>query len=368
MWYNGVAAADGEHNAIEVCRGQEARNVLEKIRRKRITMEDVAREAGVSVTTVSHVINQTASISDDTVDRVRQTITRLGYAPKASADLNCGQRIIGVFTPEISNEFYSRSIQAIFDEAWEHDYAVMVCSMQHQHRAETSYIRSLIRSGVRGLIFFGGATDDERQILNAAKRVPVVLGDRRLPSVPIDSVGTDNADIMRRMITKLARAGYTRIGYVSEDLIMSNACDRYLGYKLGMEDNGLRIDERWVFLLPELRLGKAENTNRFFLDALENGLKLPQVLLCTSDLIAIGLMAALKARGYVVPRDVGVVGFDNISIAAYTDPPLTTIAQDMRQLGKTCFRSLLNRMENGSQTPTEIVVRAKLIIRDSVRF
>lgn len=341
---------------------------MEKIRRKSITMEDVARDACVSVTTVSHVINQTASISEETADRVRQAMTRLGYVPRASADLNRGQRIIGVFTPEISNEFYSKSIQAIFDEAWEHDYAVMVCSMQHHTRAETSYIRSLIKTGVRGLIFFGGATDDERQIMSAAKRVPVVLGDRRLPGIPVDAVGTDNTDIMRRMITKLSRAGYTRIGYVSEDLIMSNACDRYLGYKLGMEDNGLHIDERWVFLLSELRLSKAENAHKFFLNILDRGLKLPQVLLCTSDLIAMGLMAALKSKGYVVPRDVGVIGFDDISIAAYTDPPLTTIAQDMRQMGRTCFRTLLNRMENGNQTPTEIVVRAKLVIRDSVRF
>ena len=130
---------------------------MEKVRRKAVTMEDVAKEAGVSVTTVSHVINQTASISEETCDRVRQVIRKLGYVPRASADLNRGQRIIGVFTPEISNEFYARSIQAVFQAAWEQDYAVMVCSMEHRHQAETSYIRSLIHSGVKGLIFFGGA-------------------------------------------------------------------------------------------------------------------------------------------------------------------------------------------------------------------
>ncbi len=340
---------------------------MEKIRRKTVTMEDVAKEAGVSVTTVSHVINQTASITEETSDRVRQAIVRLGYVPRASADLNRGQRIIGVFTPEISNEFYARSIQAVFEAAWEQDYAVMVCSMQHRHQAETSYIRSLIQSGVKGLIFFGGASENERQIIHAAKRVPVVLGDRRMPNAPIDCVGTDNADIMRRMVGKLVRAGYHRIGYVSEDLIMNNCADRYKGYKQGLVENGLTVDERWIWLLPELRLNKAENTYDFF-RTMDRNASLPQIFLCSSDLIAVGLMAALKERGMHIPRDVGVVGFDDISIAAFSDPPLTTIAQDMRQLGRSCFRALLNRMEHGDQTPQETIIRAKIVIRDSVRL
>ena len=173
---------------------------MEKIRRKAVTMEDVAKEAGVSVTTVSHVINQTASITEETSDRVRQAIGKLGYIPRPSADLNRGQRIIGVFVPEISNEFYARSIQAVFQAAWERDYAVMVCSMEHRHQAESSYIRSLLQSGVKGLIFFGGSMENDQQIIRAAKRVPVVLGDRRMSNVPIDSVGTDNQDAMRRLV------------------------------------------------------------------------------------------------------------------------------------------------------------------------
>lgn len=340
---------------------------MEKIRRKAVTMEDVAREAGVSVTTVSHVINQTASITEETCDRVRQAIVKLGYAPRTSADLNRGQRIIGVFTPEISNEFYARSVQAIFQAAWEKDYAVMVCSMQHRHQMETSYIRSLIQSGVKGLIFFGGAMENERQILNAAKRVPVVLGDRRIPNGPIDCVSTDNVDIMRRTISKLAHAGYSKIGYVSEDMIMNNCAERYLGYKQGMAENGLTVDERWVYLLSELRLNKAENTYRYFQSS-DRGRLLPQIFLCSSDLIAMGLMAALKARGLRVPKDVGIIGFDDISLAAYSDPPLTTIAQDMQQLGRSCFQALLNRMEDKNRTPQEVLVRAKLILRDSVRL
>ena len=110
---------------------------MEKIRRKKVTMEDVAKNAGVSVTTVSHVVNQTASISEETVLRVREAMASLGYVPRTSAALNCGQRLIAVFIPDISNEFYAQSVQAIFDEAWQHDYAVMSRSARTSSSADT---------------------------------------------------------------------------------------------------------------------------------------------------------------------------------------------------------------------------------------
>ena len=193
-------------------------------------------------------------------------------------------------------------MQAIFDEAWRHGCAVMVCSMRHHHQAETRDIRSLIQNSVRGFIFFGGSADGEKQIPDAAKRVPVVLGDRRLRSSAVDSMGSDNYEVMRRMIARLARAGYTKIGDVSEDLIMSNTCGRYLGHKLGMEENGPPIGEQWVFRRPELRLSKAESACSFFCAVLERG----ENCLCTSDLIAVGVMSALKARGCRAPLDIGV--------------------------------------------------------------
>ena len=171
---------------------------MDKVRRKTVTMEDVAREAGVSVTTVSHVINQTASLKEETCERVRQTAARLGYVPRTSADLNRGQRIVGVFVPEISNEFYARSIQAIFQAAWEENYAVMVCSMQHRHQAETSYIRSLIQSGVRGLIFFGGAMENERQIINAGiARVVIRRNHEEYDVVDVQRDWVENDESMR---------------------------------------------------------------------------------------------------------------------------------------------------------------------------
>lgn len=301
--------------------------------------------------------------------RVQAVMEELNYKPRPQADLHKGKRMIAVFVPDISNEFYSCIAEAISKEAAKNDYAVMICNMHH-YKAEVGNIRSLIQMGVRGMIFCGGGPDDENQIINAAKSIPVVLCDRKITGSQIDSIGTNNVDIMKQMITKLARFGYSKIGYISEDLVMSNSYDRYVGFRLGMEDNALEIDPQWVILNPNLRLGKNDNAYQVMETILKKKVPLPQVLLCTSDLIAIGVIAALRERGYNIPQDVGVIGFDNISLAKFSTPPLTTIAQNMKQLGKVSVNTLIQRIESQEKVriSEEIALGAKIIQRKSVRL
>lgn len=337
-------------------------------RRKNVTMKDVAAAADVSIATVSHVINHSARISPETTRLVEEKIRQLGYIRSDSADLNLGNRTIAVLLPDIANEFYATIVQGIFDEAWKANYAVMVANLQHHHSAQTAYLRSLQQNNIRGLILCGGTADDERNIARIKRRIPVVLCDRRLPGMQIDSVQTDNISVMRQLVRRLARYGYSRIGYISEDLIMSNSYDRYLGYKLGMEETKLSMDPNWLLLLPELRLSKAEKAYETFLRILDKQVPLPQVLLCSSDLIAIGVMAALRERGIKVPKDIGVIGFDNISHAPFTNPPLTTVAQDIYRLGTRSFQLLMNRIEHPHQPPEEIILKANILYRGSVRL
>ena len=342
---------------------------MDKKRRKSVTMQDIATAANVSVATVSHVMNNTAKISAETIERVQSASQKLGYKPRPQVDLHQGNRTIAVFVPDISNEFYACIAQAISKEAAKYDYAVIICNIHH-YKTEVGNIRALLKTGVRGLIFCGGGAEDETQILNAAKIVPVVLCDRKIIGSQIDSIGTNNVDIMKQMITKLARFGYSRIGYISEDLVMSNAYDRYVGFRLGMEDNGMKMDTQWVILNPDLRLNKKESAYRMMSAMLIEKRQLPQILLCSSDLIAIGVIAALREKGYHIPKDIGVIGFDDISLAKFLTPPLTTIAQDMKQLGKVSVQTLIARIEHPKRTNVseEIALSAKIIIRKSARI
>lgn len=340
-------------------------------RRKAVTMRDIAEDACVSITTVSHVINHTATISDATAEKVRHSIRKLGYMPLPSSEFNRGQRLIAVFIPDIRNEFYAKSVQAIFDAAWQHDYGIVVCDLKHSHQAGSQYLRNLLHQNISGIIFFGGISDMEQQIRNISKKVPVVLGDMQLPEdfpKSVDAVCSNNDQIMCSTITRLARAGYTKFGYISEDFFLVNSRDRFNGYKEGLKKNRLPYQKQWVFVSERLRLDKIDSSYHYFSSILQHGILLPQILLCSSDLIAIGVIGALKQYGYHVPRDIGVIGFDDISVAPYFNPPLTTVAQNMEQLGNRCFSCLLNRIEHPEQPPQEITIHSKLIVRGSVKL
>lgn len=330
-------------------------------------MSDVALLAGVSVSTVSHVINKTAPISAETVSKVQSAIATAGYRIPSSAMLRHGNRTIGIFAPDLANEFYSACIQCIFDEAWRCDYAVMVCDTHHRQGAASAYIQSLIANGVVGLIFLGG-TEDEEAIVEASKHVPVVLGDRLMLNHPLNAVITDNSAIMRQVITRLAGSGYRQIGFISQDLSMTNVKERYVGFKTGIEDNNLPLDSQMIHISSALRFNKADNAFRLMQKVLQSHTPLPQVYICSSDLIAMGVMSAFRAAGYRVPRDIGIIGFDGISTAAYTNPPLSTIAQDVRQIGLNCFSALRKQMEDFDLVPVTVVVNAKFVQRESVRL
>jgi len=339
------------------------------VKRKLVTMADVAKEANVSITTVSHVLNQTATISPATTERILAAVQKLDYSPRQSvkAAKTNGKRIIGILAPDIANEFYARCIQSACEEAWRQDYITVICGTRHDQRTEIKYVKYLIKDGICGLILIGGLLD-EKYIVEASSKVPVVLGDRYLLSHPVSSVITDNISAMRRLIEKLAKAGYKRIGYISEDLGMSNVQDRYMGYKTGLEENGLPFLQEHVHFSASLRLDKIETAHQFVQAQILTRPALPEVFVCTSDLIAAGVLAAMLEAGYRVPRDIGVVGFDDIMLAAYTRPPLTTIAQNMHQLGKNCLTVLSQQIEGQDRSTRQIVVNAKLVMRESVKM
>ena len=340
-------------------------------KRKRVSMSDVARDAGVSVTTVSHVINRTATISRETIQRVNESIVRLSYEPLPGSILKRGQRIIAVFIPDLGNEFYAKSVQAIFNSAWRNRYGIVVCDLRHTLQAESGYLRNFIQQGVSGVIFFGGTTNLEMQILQTSKIIPVVLGDMHIPNglrSRVDAVCTDNELIMEQVVTRFAKAGYRKFGYISEDFLLANTRDRFDGYKHGLAQNGIVLNKEWLWVSQSLRLNKTASAYAFFSEVLKKKRPLPEIIFCTSDLIAIGVMSAMKQQGISVPGDVGIVGFDNISLSEYCEPRLTTVAQNMEKIGATCFSLLLERITQPNLPTREETIKAKLVIRDSVRM
>ena len=337
--------------------------------KKKITIHDVAREANVSISTVSHVLNGTAKISDATRQRVIEVVQRFNYVPNGyglrGRDKN--SKVVGVMVADIKNEFYARCVQSIMNVALQENYTTMICEMAFNYKKECMGVDALLDKGVDGIIFIGGSMDGNI-IRKANKSVPVILCDRKIAGSSLPSVTTDNVSAMRNLISLLKEWGYTKIGLLSETLEMDNLKDRCLGFKAGMEENGLKQYKEFMLFHPDLKLDKATAANCFLREHLERHgtRKLPEVFVTTSDLIATGAISALRKYGIRIPGDIGITGFDDISLAANLDPPLTTIAQNMEEMGLYCFRNILNLINGTAIGVPHSVIDAQSVIRKSV--
>ena len=334
---------------------------------KKTTITDVAKMANVSISTVSHVLNNTATISMPTKRKVWDSIEKLNYKTNALArGLRRSQtKVIGLIVPDIRNEFYAACASGVLQTADQEHYTVFLCDCCYDIEREQRSLDTLIEQRVDGLIFFGGSGDDE--LIHMAKRsgIPVVLGDRKMTG--FGSVSFDNFNSMRNVVNRLYAKGKRKFCYVTEPIEMENLKERFVGFQKGLKDCGVQLDQKMVLIDKCLQKEKtitAENVLCSYLDNPEN--QVPDVILTSSDIIAIGVLSALHKKGYRIPEDIGVVGFDNIQYSANTYPPLTTVAQDMFCMGQQTFLMLLKLIRGERQKKLQIILRPNYMIRGSV--
>lgn len=333
---------------------------------KKATMVEVAKMSGVALSTVSHVINGTASISDETKTRVLEVIQELNYTPNALARGLRQRRsnIIGIIVPDISNEFYAKSASAIVESAGEDGIVPILVDTGYSIQRERKSVETLIQSRADGLIFIGGGKDEKLIDLAVKANTTVVLGDRRYKNY--NSVEFNNYDMMYYIIENLYESGYRKIGYISESLDMINLQDRYEGVMAGLKEFGIAINEEWILKDCFLKLDKVDGAKIFMQKIIANmdGDDMPEVFLASSDMIAAGIMDALMTNGFSVPEDIGVIGYDDITLARYYYPAITTVHQDCVELGKNCYELLKKSI--GSETEAHVVLKNKYIQRNSV--
>lgn len=336
---------------------------------KKATMQDVAKLANVALSTVSHVINETAPISEETKKKVLGVIKELNYTPNALAR---GLRqnktnLIGIVVPDISNEFYSKTASAILKAASAKKCTTVLCDTGYNFEREKNSVEALIQRRVDGLIFLGGGNDEE--ILQNAydSDISIVLADRRYKS--FSSVEFNNYEAMINLVHELYNDGFRRIGYISESLDMINLQDRYNGLMDGLKQYGLTVNDEWILSDSWLQLDKVDTARELMQKYIHNKSKdnMPEVFITSSDMIAVGILDALIKNGYKIPEDIGVIGFDNITLARYYQPSITTIFQDCKKFGDACFRLLEKKME-GELEDTHLTIKTKLIKRKSVGF
>lgn len=328
------------------------------------TISQVAARAGVSPTTVSHVINETRFVSSEVRLRVQQAMDDLGYQPNALArSLRRGvTHTLGLILPDSSNPFFAEVAQNLEVEAFDQGYNVILCNAEGSPSKESLYLEVLQKRQVDGLILL--ITGEDSGSLSQALRpaVPIVMLDRDLPTADADVVLADNRLGAVLATTHLLQLGHRRIGCISGPSHITPSARRVSGYIDALAEAGIPFDEALV-----VRGDFHPESGRAGVRALLDRPDRPTAIFACNDLMAIGAVRGACEQGLSVPADLSIVGFDDIQLASYITPSLTTVVQPKAEMARAAIRLLMERMAERGLPVRRQVLSPTLVVRESSR-
>lgn len=325
-------------------------------------MTEVAKEAGVSITTVSHVLNRTRPVNAQTVQRVQAAIERTGYRPHSIARALAGARTqsIGLAISGISNPYFMDVVAAIEAEAAAHGHTLLLADTHDEPHKELQMVQELVLRRVDGLLLAPSAGAEEHALRYLSKQsLPVVLLDRFLP-VAVDQVGTDNEEPTAQLVEHLAGLGHRRIGLVAGLEGLSTTEERIAGYRAGLQRSGIALNGELIEYGASRHESARLATHRL-LDATEP----PTALIAANNAMTIGVLHALRERGMSVPDDIALVAFDDLEWSDLFQPRLTVIAQPTRDIGTLSVQLLLARLDEPDREPQSVRLPATFVHRES---
>lgn len=334
--------------------------------KRRINMKDIAKEANVSVATVSYVINKRKdqTIAPATIKRVEDAVAKLGYVPNMAAKALVENKsyLLGVVIPQtepgkqfmFSNPFYGELLSSIEFSAREKGYHVLISGTD----IDQSYLEIANKRSLDGIIIVGIHPDDYYENLRNTS-IPVVLIDSYCNNLPFKSISIKDRESAKLATKYFIDKGHNKIGFAS-GVISDNGVtyERYLGYKDALEEAGIPLDEDFIYSgTVSQEYGKELGIKIAAMD------KRPSAIFSTADIIAFGLINGLKKAQLNIPEDISIIGFDDTWLARDCDPLLTTIKQDVFEKGQKAVELLLNDNSNEKE---HIILDVELIERDSV--
>ncbi len=334
------------------------------------TIRDVARKAGVSVGTVSHVLNGSAAVSEATRERVLQAIRELDYQPDEAARTLRRRRTgtIGLVRTvsegshrlaEAGDHVFLEFLAGVQEVAAKEGVGILLWAAQPGPAEEEVYRRLVRGRRVDGFILLGTRVDDWRVRYLQEQAVPFVAFGR-VDGADVPYVDVDGEGALRLLTEHLISLGHRRIGYIEPPAGLTCTVFRRSGYIAALEQYGLPVDERLI--VPG---GFTWEDGERAMDDLLYLPHPPTAVIAPNDIAAMGAMAAAQARGLVVGRDISIAGFDDIPLAAYWRPPLTTIHQPARWIGAEVGRMLLALLNRGSVPKTQVLITPELRVRQS---
>lgn len=329
--------------------------------KKRLTIKKIAELSGVSVATVSKVLNNNGRYSEDTKQKVLDIVKENDYRPNAVAKSlrTSKSKTIGVIVPDITNEFFAQVVLSIDNYCASHGYSVFIFNSAEDEEREIQYVKDLEVKGIDGLIALSGSD----KLLNYQKdlNIPIVCMDRKPKQQGVAVISSDNYTGGYIATKELIENGCNKILMIRDYRDVMPMVERYNGYVKALEESGLTYNTNYV-LKVEIGIEQGKN-------AIKEVLKKKDLefdgIFAAVDWLALGAVLALEEEGIRVPEDIKVVGYDNITLAKYNKPSITSINQDKNALGEQAAESLLEMIENEVSAQNVITIPVELVKRQS---
>lgn len=331
--------------------------------REEVSIADVAQRAGVSVATVSRVLNGHTNVREVTREKVRAAVASSGYRINELArNLRTAEsRLLLTMVPDFGNPFYAAIVRGIDSVARQNGYFMLLCDTGADPLRERSYFDLLRGRRADGAICLDPAAV-QKALAEEASTLPWVACCEFDPAAGVPYVGIDNHRAAGDVVRYLLGKGHRRIALINSGQGYLYGRQRLAGYRDALHDAGIEADPAWLIELDSLDYDAGEDAAAR-LAAL--GATRPTAVFAVSDTLAIGVMNGLRGAGLAVPDDVAVVGFDDIAVAAHVDPPLTTVSQPMQQLGESAAELLLKRLRDPRADVPGVLLPHRLIQRGS---
>jgi LacI family transcriptional regulator/LacI family repressor for deo operon, udp, cdd, tsx, nupC, and nupG len=331
---------------------------------RNVHLSEVARMAGVSIATVSRVVNDNPNVNPFTRKKVQQIIKKLNYTPNRVAkrlrNRYASGNLLGVLIPDIQNPFYMEVFRGIEDIAYECKYALIMCNFSQDLTKEQLYLDILQSESVDGLIA-APAHEQDQKVINIVKSgLPIVCVDRGLTGMDVDVVLVDNETGAYTAVDYLAKKGYKRISYISGLSHLPSSRQREQGYLNALEANKLPKEKELI------KYGDSSH---------ESGVRLCEELLNLSEpvdaifagnnLITLGALETIHKKGLNIPKDIAIIGFDDMYWSISLNPPLTAVRQPAYEIGKMAAELLIQRINDPARPTVNMILKTKLMVRNS---
>ncbi|UTV28889.1 HTH-type transcriptional repressor PurR [Photobacterium atrarenae] len=329
------------------------------------TIKDVARLAGVSTTTVSHVINKTRFVAEATQKKVLAAVDELNYAPSAVArSLKCNTtRTIGMLVTKSTNPFFAEVVHGVEEYCYGEGYTLILCNTEGNLEKQRDYLRMLAEKRVDGLLVMCSDLDDKLlALLERQKDLPMVIMDWGPESPHTDKI-QDNAELGGYVATKyFIEHGHQKIGCLTGHTEKLTCRERLKGFYKAMEEANLSVNPDWL-IEGDFECESAVAAAKQYI-AMDDR---PSAIFCFNDIMAMALISTFEQAGLRVPDDVSIIGYDNIDLAPYFSPPLTTIHQPKQRLGQKAIEILMARVKDKQHERRIFEMAPELVVRKSVK-